>query len=138
MFSILFLAHINYFISHIEAHEEKICSQKPFLEFVECDSKNAITSFKLTSINRKIKWKNLSGKIKINFATNSMKDAMKLKKCVLISYFSDNINRGHEIVSIESKFENNIPTGAYINQLNRLTTENCFGRDLKAGKICNF
>ena len=50
-----------------------------------------------------------------------MKDAMKLKKCVLISYFSDNINSDHEIVSIESKFENNIPTGAYINQLNRLT-----------------
>ena len=126
MFKILFFAHISYFLSHIEAHEEKICSQKPFLEFVECDSKNAITSFKLTSITSKIIWKNLNGKIKINFATNSMKDAMKLKKCVLISYFSDNINRGHEIVSIESKFENNIPTGAYINQLNRLSTKVCF------------
>ena len=124
MFCILFLVNINYFISQIEAHEEKICSQKPFLEFVACDSKNAITSFKLTSINSKIMWKNLSGKIEINFATNSMKDAMKLKKCVLISYFSDNINSDYEIVSIESKFENNIPTGAYINQLNKLITEN--------------
>ena len=117
MFNLLFFAHISYFLSHIEAHEEIICSQKPFLEFVECDSKNAITSFKLMSITSKIIWKNLNGKIKINFTTNSMKDAMKLKKCVLISYFSDNINRGHEIVSIESKFGNNIPTGAYMNQL---------------------
>ena len=47
MLSLLFVSHINYFISFIEAYEERICSEKPFLELIECDSKNAITSFKV-------------------------------------------------------------------------------------------
>ena len=115
MLSLLFVYHINYFISFIEANEERICSEKPFLELIECDSKNAITSFKLKSNTEKITWKNLNGKFFINFNTNSMKDAIKLKKCLSISYFSKNINGGHEIVSIETKFDKNIPTGAYIN-----------------------
>ena len=71
--------------------------------------------FKLKSITDKIMWKNLNGKFFINFNTNSMKDAIKLKKCLSISYFSKNINGGYKIVSIETKFDKNISTGAYIN-----------------------
>ena len=71
--------------------------------------------FKLKSITDKIMWKNLNGQFLINFNTNSMKDAIKLKKCLSISYFSEKINGGHKIVSIETKFDKNISTGAYIN-----------------------
>ena len=108
---LLLTLKITHFITFVETSQETICSERTFMEFIECDQQNAITSFKLKSISGKIVWKNLNGQITIDFNTNSIKDAMKLKKCLSINYFSRNSN--HHIASIETQFQTNIPTGGH-------------------------
>ena len=65
--------------------EQTICSNQPLFELVEdCEAYNSISNYKIQTSD-KIVNKTLNGQVQILLNDCSMRDALKLKKCISIA-----------------------------------------------------